>query len=178
MSHNSNRNSYESLGLTKKQFNLNRHLNSDNMKSILYYNDFNIPFHYIQCTKCNCKHLVKPNNYTTNNLMSSILEEKEEEQQQQYKDYSNDKPIFNMECSCNMINLNTMKSNQSGYKAQYTNDSINCCHSYYPLCNYYKEQMNNYRCVHCSCQCCIQSKLTSSMHPLCSSCFYCQKFYE
>lgn len=172
MSSNTNRNTYESLSLTKKQFNLNRHLNSDNIKSILYYNDLNIPFHhYIQCTRCNDNHLVETN-YTTNNLMSSMIKE------QQYKGYCDD----NAACPCNMIKLNIMKPNQSCYKAQCTNDSTSCCQPYYPLCNYHHhhhhEQMNNDRCEHCPCQCCIQSKWTSSMIPSGSSCFYCGKSHE
>ncbi|XP_018654419.1 hypothetical protein Smp_128510 [Schistosoma mansoni] len=177
----SNRNpttTYESIGLTKKQYNLYRHLNSDNMKSILYQNDWNIPFHYIQCSRCHCKHFIQTNN-TTNNLISSQLKE------QQYEDYCHYKPILKIECPCNIIRLNTIKSNPSCCKVHSTTYSTNCCHRYYPklllvnpLCNYHDEQVNNHRCVHCLCQCCIQSKWTSSVIPSCSNWQYYEKSHE
>nr|AAW27325.1 SJCHGC09393 protein [Schistosoma japonicum] len=172
------------FGLTKKQFNLHRHLNSDNMKSILSYNDDNTFVNYIECSICNCPHQLIKVDTTNNNLMSSKLEEnhayhhRQQQQQQQEGAYCNNMNSMKPVCSCCITWLHRMEpSYSSNCQVQNINCQRNCCHSLhsklkfvYPLCNCYNEEIQQHKCRNCSCQQCIQTKLISTVNSMYKNC--------
>ncbi|KAK4475893.1 hypothetical protein MN116_000657 [Schistosoma mekongi] len=186
MLNNSNEDDIQKLdSLTKRQFNLYRHLNSNNIKSVLNDNDKNAYVNYIQCSICNCPHQLTKIDTTNNNLISSKLEENHanhhhhhhHQQQQQQGAYCNNLNSMKSICSCYITWLHQMKpSNSNHCQLQNINCKTNHFHSLHckltlisPICNCYneeeeeeegkeKEEIQKYKCKHCLCQRCIQTK--------------------